>query len=507
MKTPVSTLNRASGNEPYQKEQGTTPIPRKCWFAVFFMVASAFFSGNVIIPFVPFLVARLFPGLNKTELGTRTGFLDGAFYVGIMFGGPIWGRLSDIVGRKVALLWGVFSGIGLAVAFGFCDNYILALVIRLVWGMSGANISISRAVLAEASDHTNRARMFTALGLGNILGRLLGNGIGGLLAEPADKYSCLNIEFFRQYPYSLPVFISAVLNLVSLVIGVLYLPETKPRLKIPTGGPLLKSPIQPGHKPGHKQPSFCDVLKRGKSSVLFSSCFFIALCHAIYNVVFPLWVLNKKQDHGFELGSSGIGMTRVLAVPTDLILQLLLFPYAVKMFGIFRCYQFCSLLWAAAVIVTPNASLVNRSPKTVQWVILELCVVMNNILCAVTLSSNGILCTNSTDSQIRGTFMGVRQSFIGLGRGLGASFGGILFSWSLQYRKRTGVVGQFPFDFFFTWFIQAYLMSIVFTLSWFLGGKDLERTPEEWRDYNRRQSLRGRTALRRNIMQSGSAGA
>jgi len=503
MKTPVSTLNRASGLAPYQDEKKTTPIPRSCWFAVFFMVASSFFSGNVIIPFVPFLVARLFPDLNKTELGTRTGFLDGAFYVGIMVGGPIWGRLADTIGRKVALLWGVLAGMGLAVAFGFCDNYILALVIRLVWGMSGANISISRAILAEVSDHTNRARMFTALGLGNIMGRLLGNGIGGLLAEPAAKYSCLDIEFFRQYPYALPVFISAALNFVSLVVGVVYLPETKQRLKIPAGGPLLESPIQPEHK----KASFCDVLKRGKSSVLFLSCFCISLCHSIYNVVFPLWVLDDKKDKGFELGTSGIGMTRVLAVPTDLILQLLLFPYAAKKFGIFKCYQFCTLFWAAAVIVTPNASLVNRSPKIVQWVVLELCVVMNNILCAVTLSSNGILCTNATDSQIRGTFMGVRQSFIGLGRGLGASFGGILFAWSLQYGRRTGVAGNFPFDFFFTWLIQAILMSIVFTLSWFLGGKDLERTPKEWRDYNRRQSQLERNVLRSNITQSGTGGA
>jgi len=400
-------------------------------------------------------------------------------------------------------LWGVFAGTGLAVAFGFCNNYIIALVIRFTWGISGANISISRSILAEISDHTNRARMFSALGLGNILGRLLGNGIGGLLAEPAQKYSFLDIEFFRQYPYSLPVFISALLNLVSLVIGVVYLPETKPKVKYVTSSPLLPSISQREEK----RPSCIDILKRAKTGVLLSGCVCISLCHSIYNVVFPLWVLNDKDDRGFELGTSGIGMTRVMAVPTDLFLQLFLFPYAVKKFGIFWCYQACTFLWTATAIITPNASCMNKSPIIVEWVILELCVIVNNILCAVVLSSNGILCTNFTDSKIRGTFMGIRQSFIGLGRGLGYCFGGIVFSWSLQYDDRTGVLSEFPFDFFFVWLIQATLMATVFTLSWFLSGKDLERSPEEWREYNRRQSQEQRNVIGRNIMHSGSGGA
>jgi len=91
MKQPISTLNRTPIIERSKKvhEGMTTPIPRASWFAVFFMVASTFFSGNVIIPFVPFLVARLFPDLQKSELGTRTGFLDGSFYIGVMVGGPL----------------------------------------------------------------------------------------------------------------------------------------------------------------------------------------------------------------------------------------------------------------------------------------------------------------------------------------------------------------------------------------------------------------------------------
>jgi len=452
------------------------------------MVAASFFSGNVIIPFVPFLVLHLFPHLEKTQVGTRTGFLDGAFFLGIVIGGPIWGKLADVVGRKVALLWGVFAATGFAVAFGFCDNYYLALGIRFAWGMSGANMTICRTLLAEISDHTNRARTFTALAIGIIIGRLLGNGVGGLLSEPAQKYSSLNIEFFRDYPFALPVFVAASLNLASLIVGFIFLPETKKNsANLESLKDRLLSPTTQAEK---KRPGVCDILWRQKTLALLFSTSLVSLTHAIYNVIFTLWVLNDKNDYGFNFGSSAIGMARVFAVPTDLLLQLVLFPWAVRKFGLFSCYQTCALLWAVAALVTPLASYTNRSHVAVQWVVLELCVIINNILASVTLAGGGILCTNFIEKEIRGQFLGIRQSFIGLGRGLGSCFGGIVFSWSLQTDDRRGILSKFPFNFYFTWLTQSLFMFGCLTLSCSLGsGEDLERNPEEWKDYERRKTL------------------
>jgi len=490
MKSPVvSSLDNIAGSQRSESlnDEKVTPIPRKPWIAVFCMVGSSFFSGNVIIPFVPFLVQHLFPDLDKTELGTRTGFLDATYFLGVMLGGPIWGRMADKVGRKYALLWGVFSSISFAISFGFCNNYELALGLRFAWGISGANMSNSRTILAELSDHTNRARMFTALSTGVIIGRLLGNGVGGLLAEPAEKYACLDIEFFRQYPYALPVFVAAVLNLFSLIVGIIYLPETK-RKKRPKVGlnapPLLSTNREVVES---KRPGVCDILKQSKSLALLVSSCGISLCHAIYNVIFTLWVLNDTHDYGFNFGTSAIGIARVLAVPTDLLLQLVVFPFAVKKIGIVSCYRSCSFLWAWAVIITPFASYTNRSPVAVQWIVIELCVIVNNIFASVTLSSGGILCTNLIDKEIRGQFIGIRQSFVGLGRGVGSCFGGIIFSWSLQTDDRSGALAELPFNFYFSWLIQCILMLIVFSLS-FVFGKELERNPQEWRDYQRRMT-------------------
>jgi len=490
MKQPVvSSLDRQSGNQryrPLEDNDEITPLPRAPWFAVLFMVASTFFSANVIIPFVPFLVHRLFPEMEKIELGTRTGFLDAAFFMGLLIGGPLWGKIGDTMGRKYALLWGVFAGIGFALAFGFCDSYALALTIRFFWGVSGGNMGMSRAILAEISDHTNRARSFTALGIGVIIGRLFGNGIGGLLAEPADKYEFFNTVFWRNYPYVLPVFVSAGINLLSLVVGAIFLPETKGRGKSPqvAGAPLMSSSIQDKEKS-----NIGGVLKQANARALILGCFLIALAHSIYSVIFPLWVLNDKDDYGFNFGTSAIGMTQVWAVPTDLLLQLLLFPLAVQKLGLICCYKASAVLWALCVIVTPCAWYVSESPIEVQWVVLEISVIMNNILAMVVLASNGILSANLVDIEIRGLFMGIRQSFIGLGRGIGACFGGVLFTWSLQAKERTGILSELPFNFYFGWLVQAILLFGVFGLSSY-ANKELERSPQEWRDYHREEKCK-----------------
>jgi len=66
------------------------------------------------------------------------------------------------------------------------------------------------------------------------------------------------------------------------------------------------------------------------------------------------------------------------------------------------------------------------------------------------LNTSGILSGNSIEARYRGRVQGIRQSVIGIGRGLGSIFGGILFSWSLASDKRSGIFGEFPFDFYFT---------------------------------------------------------
>jgi len=101
--------------------------------------------------------------------------------------------------------------------FGFIISYSYAgaLVVRFLWGLLSANISVGRAMLSEVTDSSNRSRAFGMIGLGPSVGSLVGGGMGGVLAEPAEKYNMLNTSFFRDYPYALPVFAAGAVNFIS----------------------------------------------------------------------------------------------------------------------------------------------------------------------------------------------------------------------------------------------------------------------------------------------------
>jgi len=148
--------------------------------------------------------------------------------MGLLIGGIVFGWASDKYGRRPILLWGTFACTFFSILFGIVISYsyIGALAIRFMWGCLSANVSVGRAMLSEVTDSSNRSRAFGMIGLGPSVGSLIGGGMGGILAEPAGKYSILNISFFRTYPYALPVFAAGAVNFVSFVLGYLYLPET-----------------------------------------------------------------------------------------------------------------------------------------------------------------------------------------------------------------------------------------------------------------------------------------
>ncbi|XP_078664373.1 uncharacterized protein LOC144907295 [Branchiostoma floridae x Branchiostoma belcheri] len=61
-------------------------------------------SGSTRLPFLPFLTHDFFPYLKSNQIGYYAGFLTSATYAGMFLGCFMWGKLSDIVGRRPILL-------------------------------------------------------------------------------------------------------------------------------------------------------------------------------------------------------------------------------------------------------------------------------------------------------------------------------------------------------------------------------------------------------------------
>jgi len=263
----------------------------------------------VIFPFVPFAVQRLFPKLKRNQLGTRTGFLDGVFFIGLLIGGIIFGWASDKYGRRPILLWGTFACTFFSILFGVVISYSYpgALIVRFLWGLLSANVSVGRAMLAEVTDSSNRSRAFGMIGLGPSVGSLVGGGMGGVLAEPAEKYPILNTPFFRNYPYALPVFAAGAVNFISWILGYFYLPETLRSKIIINDDLLLKDKpysttsateasetdplLTKVNRAEQIQPIKHSIIKSLTSSIVMKPLgltFLGSFCHASYLTIIPL---------------------------------------------------------------------------------------------------------------------------------------------------------------------------------------------------------------------------
>lgn len=99
---------------------------------------------------------------------------------------PLWGRLSDRVGRRPVLIWSIFgtalanASLGAALAFGGGIHWLFAA--RVFAGIATANLGTASAYIADVTPPKDRAKGMGLIGAAFGLGFILGPGIGGVLA-------------------------------------------------------------------------------------------------------------------------------------------------------------------------------------------------------------------------------------------------------------------------------------------------------------------------------------
>lgn len=85
----------------------------------------------------------LLPGTDKADIGKYSGAIESAFAIGSFLAAYQWGRLSDRIGRRPALLMGMLGIAVSALAFGLSKNFYLSLTARFlgVPGFQAGNTS------------------------------------------------------------------------------------------------------------------------------------------------------------------------------------------------------------------------------------------------------------------------------------------------------------------------------------------------------------------------------
>lgn len=85
-----------------------------------------------------------------------------------------WAKLSDRYGRRPILLWGQLILAASLFSFGASKAFWQLFVSRLIQGIANGNIGVTKSVVAEATDSTNRARAFGGIPLVWAIGVTIG---------------------------------------------------------------------------------------------------------------------------------------------------------------------------------------------------------------------------------------------------------------------------------------------------------------------------------------------
>ncbi len=166
---------------------------------------------GILIPVIPFIVRQF------SESAFTVGLLSMSFALFQFFAAPLLGRLSDRHGRRPLLLYSLLgSAIGY-VLFGAARSLTMLFAARIVDGISGGNVSIAQAYIADVTEPKNRSRNFGLLGAAFGMGFIIGPAIGGALSH--------------FWGLSAPAYFAGALAFANVVLGFFVLPETRPAEK------------------------------------------------------------------------------------------------------------------------------------------------------------------------------------------------------------------------------------------------------------------------------------
>lgn len=354
---------------------------RSLQYAAIFLTCFIDILGfGIVIPVLP-LYAEHF-GATTVQIG----WLVGIFSLAQFFFAPIWGKVSDRVGRKPVLLLGLLGTVGGYMLMGFAGSVAMLMVARLIDGISGANISAAQAYLADISSAENRARAMGLLGAAFGLGFVFGPALGGWASV---KFSS----------YAMPMFIAAGLAAVNFVFVLLCVPES----------------LRRGEHVQKRQAIFPHLLRHVERGTFFwsvASYFLVITGFSMMTALFALLLY-----HRFRLDALHTGYILAAIGLIGVVIQGGLIGRLVRRFGE------KNLALTGAVIMGLGLAGLAFSPGFAAMLVAAGAIGVGNSLLMPTLSA---LASRSAEAEWQGRALGVMQSGGSLARWVGPMFAGIL---------------------------------------------------------------------------------
>ena len=194
------------------------PFPRGFW-VIWTTVAIDLIGFGIVLPILPQYAERFGAG------AAVIGVLSASFSLAQLVFAPIWGKLSDRIGRKPIIIISLCGTALGSLVTGFAGVLWLLFLGRIIDGISGASVSVAQASVADIAPAGQRARYMGLIGAAFGVGFVAGPAIGALAALGGPK---------------VPFFVAAAIAAINALIALKRLPETAHGVK---GHPLARPDV------------------------------------------------------------------------------------------------------------------------------------------------------------------------------------------------------------------------------------------------------------------------
>ncbi len=350
-------------------------------FVLFLTVFIHLLGFGILLPLLPYYAETY--GAN----GTTVGLLNASFSL-MQFGfAPIWGRLSDRVGRRPIIFGSLVVTAGSYLMFALTTSLPVLFASRMLAGIAGGVIPTTQAYIADTTTPAERTKGMGMIGAAFGLGFIFGPAIGGLLS---------------RYGYSVPAYVACGLALLAAASAYFILPESLPR----------ESRAQ-AIAARRAAPTLAGALRRPTVGLVLALFFLGTLGFAILEGTFAIF-----GEHEYRLSPRDIGYLFAYVGTVSAVMQAGIIGALAKRFG------------ERALVICGFATMTIAMTYTGSIPIFALLLVTMGLLSVgsgmTTPSLAGLISVSSTADE-QGGILGLYQSLGSLARAIGPFLGGIAF--------------------------------------------------------------------------------
>ena len=358
------------------------------------MLILCLITGLSTVGFGLVLPTFLFYAQNLGATTAIATVIIATYSMGQFIATPLWGRLSDRIGRKPVLLISIFCQSICFMALALAPNLWMLALARFMGGIVSGNISTAMAYVSDSTNEEKRAKWLGYIGASVSIGFMTGPAIGGLLGGQDASSASL---FY-------PGIVAASIAFMTGIIAIFFLKESlKPEHRNPNTN--KESSLLKNWGLVFKRPVLAEIVLLG---------FLMMFVTGTFETIFPLWTEAR-----FYWGPMQVGYSMTYIGLTVTLVQVFVVGRVVPLLGEANVIRLAFIGYSIGLFIMAQAP---------SWVVMMVGLTFSASSGATFGTAASSFVSKVAGDNEKGFVLGVYQSCGWLGRISGPLAVGVIFS-------------------------------------------------------------------------------